>query len=194
MLLQHVISQDGKQNYHLIAERCTQFLSEAKGHPLLKNLPTAYSDVHKVKCRKRNIRGEFADTFNEAFSDRSIAIAQRAVFANGETSFVESVQPDQEPFFIFPVNEYRYLYSREVNSSSTDYKQVLEVMFQQFGSDKGKNIVTEVLKFTYEHQNLCEGISKGCEIVFYNIPHYYGVRVSSTKTYNDLLTDISASK
>lgn len=194
MLLQQVISRDGRQNYHLIAERCTQFLDEAQGLPLLKNLPTAYNDVHKVKCRKRNMQGDFVQTFNEAFSDCSLEIAQRAVFANGETSFTESQQSDQEPFFIFPVNEYKYLYSPEVDSSSSNYKQVLEVMFQQFGSEKGKTIVTEVLKFTYEHDKLVEGISKGCEIVFYDIPHYYGVRVSSTKTYNDLLTDILASK
>lgn len=194
MLLEQVISKNTPSPYHVIGERCSTFISESKRLPLLKNLPTSYSDVHKVKARKRNVQGEFATTLNQAFEGYFNGIAQRAIFANGDASFQISEDSSFEPFFVFPINGYKYMYSAEVYNSNKDYQDVLDVMFQQFGSDKGKTIVTEVLKFAYEHENLAEGISKGSEIIIYNIPFYYAVRCSTVADYASLLDSMASHK
>lgn len=190
MLLQQIITSQSLVNYEVLSERCSDFILESSGNCLLKNLPKTYSNIHKIKARKRNINGEFASTLNEAFETYFNDIAQRAIFSNGQSSFQISENPDLEPFYIFPIDGYKYMYSPEVMNSSADYKDVLDVMFEQFGTDKGKNIVTEVIKFAYEHKNLSEGIIKGSEIIIYDIPYYYGVKCSSISNYQDLICSL----
>lgn len=193
MLLEQVISKSYDALHTTVAQQCSDFIIEAQGLCLLKNLPTTYSNIHKVKARKRNIDGKFAETFNEAFNDSFQEIAQRAIFANGQASFVPT-KGNLEPFYVFPINEYQYIYSAEVDNSSENYKQVIEVMFEQFGSKKGKTIVSELLKFTYAHDKLAEGIEKGSEIVFYDIPYYYAIRTSLTSNYEELLSILQLAK
>ena len=191
MRVAEIINTQKKTPFSCILEQCNQFLVDTRTQPLLKNLPIQYNNIHKVKVRKRNVNNEFAELFNQAFDEQFNSITQRAIFANGLSSFVEDKNGTTEPFFIFPIDGYKYLYSSEVNNSSQDYKQVIDTMFEQFGSDKGKNIVSDLLKFTYKHDNLCEGIEKGCEIVLYDVPYYFAVRSKYvSNSYDLLLQDI----
>lgn len=188
MLLNQILVQQKNTPLRVIHERCSVFLTESEGLPLYKNLSCQYDDIQKIKARRRKAAGQFVETFNSAFGDN---LAQRAIFANGQTSFRPHVSQTQEPFYIFPINGYRFLYSSEVDNSSEDYKQVVETVFEQFGSDKGLNIVTDLLKFAYKQNKLTEGITKGAEIVFYDIPFYYAVRVEPYHDYERLLSTIS---
>lgn len=191
MLLQQIITPNPSIfNIEILSERCRDFISESDGYPLFKNLPITYSNIHKIKARKRNISGEFANTLNHAFENYFNDIAQRAIFANGEQSFQISEDSSLEPFYIFPIDGYKYMHSPEVMNSSTDYKDVLDTMFEQFGTEKGKTIVTDVIKFAYEHDNLAEGIIKGSEIIIYDIPYYYGLRCASITNYQDLISTL----
>ena len=173
----------------LLNTRCSQFISESREIPLLKNLPTTYEDFHRVKVRKRKTDDKFDNVFNEAFCDEVYELRQRAMFANGPESFEVSIHEKYEPFFVFPIDGFKFMYSSEVQNSSDDYKQVFETIIEQCG-DNNLDMITDLLKFTYTHDNLYEGLETGCEIIIYNIPYYYALRASLVDDYDDLLTSL----
>lgn len=185
-------SDETREELMILGERCSQFIEESGGRPLMKNLPSEYGDFHKVKVRKRKKRKEdkeeFAEVFNEAFEDELRDLRERAVFANGEVSFEPADTKEEEPFYIFPIDGYRFMYSKEVENSSEDYQTVFEAVFEELGADKGSEIITELLKFTYNTNNLQEGIEQGSEIILYNIPYFYAIRTSTVDDYSRLLT------
>ena len=193
MLISQLLRQPVRPDLHVISEQCSSFIEESHGQPVFKMLSAEYSDVQKVKARKRNLRSTFTDTFNEAFSREFNSLCQRAIYAYGAAT-VERVCEGDDPFYVFPINGYRYLYSTEVESSSEDYQQVFEMMFEQFGPDKGREMIADLVKFSYTSSNLVEGIERGSEIIFYNIPYYYAVRVETAPDYDDLLSLIAKSK
>lgn len=193
MLISQLIRQPVRPDLHLISEQCSSFINESDGQPVFKMLSAEYSDVQKVKARKKNLRSTFTDTFNEAFSSEFNSLCQRAIYAYG-ASTVERVSEGDDPFYVFPIDGYRYLYSAEVESSTEDYKQVFEMMLNQFGPDRGQEVIAELIKFSYTSTNLVEGIERGSEIIFYNIPFYYAVRVESAPDYDQLLSLIAKSK
>lgn len=176
---------------HLLNERCSQFIRESQGSPLLKNLSSKYSDVQKVKVRRKKGE-EFDEAFNEAFEDKLRDLRQRAIFANGIDSFLAE-DGDLEPFYVFPIDGYRFLYSKEVTNSGHSYKAVFDSLFETFGEDEGGDIITSLLRFTYVSETLHEGIELGSEIICYNIPFYYAVRESVVDDYDELLTTIHSS-
>lgn len=188
-------SDDDREELQIIGERCSQFLEESGGCALLQNLPQSYGDFHKVKVRKRRKHAEdteeFAEVFNEAFEDELRDLRERAVFANGEVSFEPTDDDECDPFYIFPTDGYRFMYSKEVENSSEDYKTVCDAVFEEFGAGKGNEVITELLKFTYNSSNLQEGIEQGSEIIIYNIPYFYAIRTSTVEEYSDLLTTLT---
>lgn len=179
-----------------LVANCHQFLEESKDLPLLKNLSVEYKDVQKVKVRQQKRTTAFSETFNQAFKREHTNIVQRAIFANGESSFIkpllDSSSAAQEPFYIFPPNGYKFMYCKEVKNSTSEYRQVFDALFEQFGNEKEQatTIITDLLKFTYTKENLHEGISLGSEIIIYGVPYYFAVRASVVNTYNELLTSL----
>jgi len=170
---------------------CKQFFVESRGLPLFKNLSSSYQDFNKIKVRKRKGEvGDFTETFNEAFEAQHPGLRQRAIFANGAPSFEASITEDQQPCYIFPIDGYKFMYSREVENSGHEYKQVFETLFEQFGEEKGNAVLTELLRFTYTSSSLHEGIESGSEIIIYGIPYFYSMRVSSVEHYDTLLSKI----
>ena len=193
MLVDDLIQSDEtREELLLLHERCSEFIEESGGLPLLKNLPSEYGDFHKVKVRLRKGRkedtAEFTETFNEAFEDQLHNLRQRAVFANGEVSFEPDDTEESEPFYVFPIDGYQYMYSKEVENSSEDYQDVFDAIFERLGSDKGNEVITDLLKFTYTSAKLQEGIESGSEIIFYNIPYFYAIRADTVDNYSALLT------
>lgn len=184
-------SNDTYEELQILHNRCPQFLEEADDQPLMKNLPVKYGDFHKVKVRKRKHQDDdFVETFNEAFEDELRDLRERAVFANGPISFDPAENDELEPFYIFPIDGYRFMYSKEVENSSQDYKTVFDSIFEEFGADKGNEVITDLLKFTYTATNLKEGIESGSEVILYNIPYFYAIRASTVDDYTQLLTSL----
>lgn len=175
---------------HTLHTNCTQFLQESRGQPLFKNLACSYGDFDKVKVRKRKEQNEFTETFNEAFEKQHPGLRQRAIFANGVASFHPMFVEGLEPFYVFPVNGYKFMYSREVENSGQEYKQVFDTLFEQFGEQRGNEVITDLLRFTYTSNNLHEGISSGSELIIYGIPCFYVVRTTVTEDYSELLSMI----
>lgn len=163
--------------------------------PLLKNLPSGYGDFHRVKVRKRKQGNDdpsemFSEAFNEAFEDELRNLRERAIFANGEVSFESADSSEFDTFYVFPIDGYHFMYSREVENSSQDYKTVFDAIFEEFGSERGNNVITDLLKFTYTSVKLHEGIESGSEIIFYNIPYFYAIRAATVDSYENLLKEI----
>ena len=177
-----------------ISEQCSDFINNSDGKPLLKNLPATYENFHKVKVRKRKQRKEdseeFAKLFNEAFEQEMENLRERSVFANGERTFTESEEPDQNVFFIFPIDGYEFMYSKEVENSSTNYKSAFDAILEKLGADKGKEVIAELLKFNYTSDQISEGIQSGSEIIIYNIPYFYAIRKNAEVDYQELITKI----
>lgn len=178
---------------HLLRTTCSQFFIESCRLPLLKNLARSYGDFDKVKVRKRKGEsGDFTETFNEAFEKQHPGLRQRAIFSNGPSTFQPIYNENIEPFYVFPINGYKFMYSREVENSGQEYKQVFDTLFEEFGEEKGNEVLTDLLRFTYTSNTLNEGIESGSEIIVYGIPYFYAIRASSVTDYNELLLKIGA--
>ena len=171
---------------HIISETCFDFLKESNGYPLFKNLPRNYDDLHRVKVRLRKKKDVVAESFNEAFKQIRSQFQQRAVFADSHKPQPTDIA---EPFYIFPLNGYKFMYNTEVSNSSKEYKNAFNTVFEQLGEkEEATHVLTDLLKYTYKSEDLKEGIKHGAEIVIYNIPYYYAVRCSKFKDYGELLT------
>lgn len=181
MLLTEVIYNQNKTTLPIV-EECSVFLKQSQGQPVLKNLSSNYDNFHKVKLRQRKKKGDFYKTFNEAF-DNIPNLRQRSITVNGELTFVAE-KGQTEPFFIFPIDGYKFMYSLEVTNSKQNYKET----FKKIETFQGTEIVEDLLKYTYISKNLIEGIKHGSEIIIYSIPYCYAIRANTE--YNTLLEQL----
>lgn len=170
--------------YSVLHERCSTFINESQQHPLVKHLPTRYQDCQRVKVRQSNTQNYMSTPFNEAFDQQARNIQQRAIFARTVTLYE---QPTMDEFYIFPIDGYKFIYSKEVSNSLSAFSPVFDSLVEQYGENEGEELLTELLRFSYTNKNLAEGISSGSEIVLYNIPFYYAVRASNVPSYQSLI-------
>lgn len=162
---------------NLLQTECSQFLHEAAGIPLLKALPSTYSDFQRVKVRRQKRVDEVTTVFNEAFKTQYNNLRQRAIFANSTTP---ELHEDQHAFYIFPVNGFGYLYSKEVTHSNTDYRRVMDTIFESFDdTSKASDIITDLLKYAYTSDKLAEGLAAKAEVIVYGVPYYYAIRTTA---------------
>ena len=104
---------------------------------------------------------------------------------------ITKLEANLDPFYVFPVNGYEFLYSREVGDSTESYRQVFESIFDTWGDEEtATDIVNDLLRFTYVSEDLSTGINTGAEIIFYSIPHYFAIRESCVESYDSLLTSL----
>lgn len=174
-------------HYRIIAEECGRFLSESGCKPVLKNLPSSYGEFKKVKIRnKKRIPDQ---RLNSAFDNvLGVEIFKNTLIVNGEESFIPSIDDGLEPYFVFPIDKYKYFYSLEVQSSESSYSELLDTLFS-LDDEEAEKIVEELLKFTYTNKNLDVGINSGSEIIFYRLPYFYALRKGKL-SYNDILESV----
>ncbi len=168
-----------------IKKECSQFLHESNNVPLLKNLSVKYNGFKRVKVRKKNKQDVFTESFNLAFPEHS-NIFQRSVFANGENGFSLIDNNELEPFYIFPINGYKFMYNVEVKNSAMEYKELLDRFLVQVTKQATIEIFSEIIKKNYIYDNLELGIRSGSEIIFYGISYFYAIRKSLVDDYNQL--------
>ena len=192
MLIKDILSsaQSEDQYLSIVSEKCSRFIEESEGFPLLKNLPTSYNDVYKVKVRKQKKTNEVSESFNEAFKNQLTDLRQRSIFAYA--SYDLPIIEEQEMFYVFPIDGFKYMYNSKVTNSGEEYKEAIDKISEQFGNDNQEaiEIITELLQYTYTSTNLVEGLRKGAEVIVYSIPYYYAVRASIFEDYNQLLTSL----
>ena len=188
MLIEDLISKDvgiGAREIQTIKQECSQFLSEVGSTPLLKFLPHEYNNFCRVKVRLQKRTDYVSAIFERAFGSQFSNLRQRAVFAYPT---LPATAAGCDSFYVFPVNGYRYLFSKEVTDSNSAYKSIVEAVAVSMPPDQTNDIVSDLLKYTYTSVGLTEGIEAGAEIILYNIPCYYAVRASVKTPYTTFLT------
>lgn len=180
-------STDASQTFHTLRSNCSQFIQESAGLPLYRNLPSTYAAVQRVKVRAKKRPSVVGEALNRAFEDSYQNISQRAIFAH--PSFLAEQDYDSEPYYVFPINGYKFIYSKEVSESTSGYQEVMSTLIEQLKDEQTANdLVSDLLKFTYTSRNLSEGINSGCEIILYGIPYYYAVRCSAYPDYARIIS------
>jgi len=188
MLIERLLRQPDDSGYSLLSKQCSRFLNESEHLPLFKSLPSSYDDLQKVKVRYHKSNTAFSETFNEAFKQEQPKLRQRAVFVSGVVHISEDT--NTEPFYVFPTNNFKFMYSREVKNSNDSYQQAFDAILEQFNNkEQADQIIADLLQYTYVSDNLNEGIKSEAEIILYNIPYYYAVR-ANTIDYDELLTSL----
>lgn len=163
-----------------IKEECGLFLVESAGKPLLKSLPRNSDGYRRVKVRKKKSKDTFVETFNETFFMEYTDIRNRAVFVNGT-----QVEDDgHELFYIFPVDGYSFMYNPEVSDSSESYKKAFHTLIES-NTEDGVEIFKDLLQYSYQYDDLPRAIDRGCEIIIYDISHYFAIRKTLIDNYTD---------
>ena len=188
MLVKEILVESGDDELSIVNDHCRQFINESGGFPLFKNLSSEYNDVHRVKVRRQKKKNKITQTFNEAFNNKFTDLRQRALFAYASPHNVPLAE-NQEVFYVFPIDGFRFMYNTQVADSNEEYKQAFDTMFEQFDSqEQASKIMSDLLQYTYTSDNLIEGLKQGVEIIMYNLPFYYAIRKTTANTYKDLLT------
>lgn len=156
--------------FHEIALNCQQFLEESENHPLVKYCSRDYPDVHRVKVRKRKPKDNFSNAFNEVFYESYPSLRERSIIIN-------SVQSNNtEPFFVFPSDGFKFIYSPMVKDSKMQYGNAFDDITSTLSEDGGKEVFQEMISYVYTDDSLQNAIVESSEIIVYNIPYFYVVR------------------
>ena len=153
-----------------LLNECSDFLIQSDGLPLTKNLPKTYAGFQKIKVRKKKlINKQYAQSFNETFNSYN-DILQRSVFANTN----EYCSPDREPFYIFPTNDFKFMYNPHVDNTQIHYEKSFKTITSWLNESDGKKVFSDVIKTHFISNDLVNGISSKSEIIIYGINYYYG--------------------
>ena len=174
---------------YALRSTCSQFLADSASYPLYRSLPVTYSTFHRVKVRaKKQPTSLVNEVMNRAFECDYSKLSQRAIFTHPMPT---AVNEQTEPFYVFPINGYKFMYSKEVQNSNNDYTKLIDTLFEQFADGRVVGeLATDLLKSSYVNHKLTEGIESNAEIVIYGIPYYYAVRVNDFPSYGKLLNHI----
>ena len=165
-----------------ILKECNQFLDESNQRPLLRALPKAGDGFRKVKVRKKNKYNDpLEQYFDKAFFDKYKELRLRSMIV--QTVTPTEIPEDKEMFYVFPINDYKILYNKNV----TDYKTYAQSLRPVLDVQGAESLLTDIFEYTYESQSLVQAIESGAELLIYNIPYYYAIRASLYKDYNDAL-------
>ena len=189
MLIEQLLKPQSDKNYNeirsILIHDCSQFIGESGGIPLLRSLPQHYNDFHKVKARKNKHKTTLGEVFDEAFNSNSLM--QRAVFAYPHVQYESN---ELEPFYVFPVNGYKFLYCKEITNSKQEHMATISTLIENIDNEiEAKHIMSGVLQYSYVNTNLMEGIQSNAEIIFHGIPYYYAIRSSTYTNYNKLIEE-----
>jgi len=94
--------------------------------------------------------------------------------------------PTTESFYVFPINGFSFLYSKGLQNSSENFREVLNTLSENVHG--ALEITSDLIKYTYTNNNLVEGIMSESEIIFYGIPFFYALRVADINSYAKLIT------
>lgn len=169
-----------------IQKECSQFLELSHGVPLLKNLPSNNDGFRKVKVRKKkNWKSDIVEIFNDTFKNHT-DLLQRSIFAHGPSGFNPNIDDNTEPFYIFPINGFKFLYAESVSKTTEDYRDTLSKLIENYG-ENGIKTFKEVLKYQYSFDNLFSALTTDTEIIIYDIPYYYAIRYSLIESYENFV-------
>lgn len=168
-----------------LAYECADFLNESAGKPLLKNLPSRIDGFVKIKLRHKKSSNLFTENFNSAFANERVKLLQRSMFAQGDAGFSPSTDPTMEPFYVFPIDGYRYMYNPHA-ASTDDYRETFSKLLSSVGAG-AQDMFQTMLKYDYVFDDLKGGIEGGSQLIVYGIPYYFALRKSIIDDYDSFM-------
>lgn len=148
--------------------------------------------MSRIKVRFHKRHDQFVEIFNNALLKKynTNNIHQRCIFANGPDSFTPA--PGTTPYYVFPIDGYKFLYSRGISDANEQLRETLETLSvaMENENDEVSRVMYDLLQYTYESTDLEQGIVEGCEIVVYNIPYYFAINAKHFPIYEQLITTL----
>lgn len=169
---------------YTISSKCSQFLTDSNKLPLIKYLPRLNDGFRKVKLRKKKLNDGFAEIFNSIFPEYK-NLLNRSLLVSSQTNH----SLDTEPFYIFPINGYKFIYNPFVENTSIHFSNIFDNLSKNLEFDDINQIISEQVKDNYISDNLVNAIHSKCEIIFYKIPYYYAIRKSLVDDYKKVIYD-----
>jgi hypothetical protein len=186
MLINDILPSDSSHHLgeirRVIHSECSQFITESKGVPLVKSLDSQIGLFKRVKVRQRNRNNPIGSIFEEATN--VFAIRERSLIANGLASDI--VEEDCSEYFVFPLDGYSYIYSKDIQNSAEVYSRALENLKEAVGTGAGE-IAADLVKMSYKTGNLSEALKTGCEILIYDTPAFYAVSAEAFPNYTSII-------
>jgi len=155
----------------VIADSCSTFIHESMGTPVFKLLPRK-EIYEKVKIRVKSQTIPNANVRDAAFNVKQFDNRSLEVFTTSAAS-----HDGMGLYYIFPVNGYKFIYNTKVDDIVDSCKKLATIL-------PDKEIITEVLRYSYNHDNLLNGLEYANKIKFFNIPYFYAIKASLK--YQDL--------
>ena len=170
-----------------IVRECSDFLKASDGIPLVRQLPVEGPTERRVKIRKKRSVTPFDEAFNSVFSEHP-DVRQRCVYANGDHT-QPLFDPTMEPFYIFPKNGFKYMYSTSVTDSARQYGATYDALNQVMDSPASVyQTIGEILLFDYRTYDLRVALESGCEIIIFGCSSYYAIARRAVKSYSTLFS------
>ena len=152
--------------YSLMLE-CSDFLEESKGTPLYKYFPNSYPNQVKNKIRLKSDKVEHFQYFDNVLCQKDVLNKSLVAVTSSERADI-----GYTPYYIFIPDEYKYMY--KTHEKVLEPKDMLEEL--KMASQESSAIFEDLLKYSYNFENLFTGIENSDTIVFYDIQYYYGIR------------------
>ena len=173
--------------FNRILEECSDFLSENGSNPLVKTLKKDTRHLRKVKVRTKRKNEPFIKTFNKAFDDSFHNIYGRSIFCNG--NHTKKINENMELVYVFPINGFKFLFNPNVEYHM-EYDKTFKEIKGKLSSTDIKNIMVDMIEYSYSSckYTLKEASFSGKEVIIYNIPYYYAVRVDRHPDYERFLS------
>jgi len=132
--------------------------------PVFKILP--HNDLYeKVKIRVKNQTAPYSEARDAAFDFKKFDNRALEVLTH------KPLKNDLGLYYIFPINGYKFVYNPKVDDIVDRCESMGDVL-------KDQDTITEVLKYTYDIDNLVKGLEEANKINFFNIPYYYAVNAT----------------
>lgn len=176
-----------------IANECSEFIEQCNGLPALKTLRCNGEFVRRVKVRKKNnSKDEFIHNFNNAFDGMYNNLHGRSIFCNG--THLEPTA-NEELFYVLPINGFKYLFNPNVDYHR-EYQDIYNKMSNMMTHEECEKIFVDIIHYSYKESNvpLYEALLSEKEIIIYNVPYYYAVKVEKFPNYSTFMHEIKELK
>jgi hypothetical protein len=171
-----------KMLFPTIKKECSEFIVNSNGIPLYKSLLSGKDGFIKVKARHRKIHdNSFESAFNSAFQNQTKKILSKAIFCNVD----EIILPNHENYYVFPINGYKILYSKNDKNTSKTYQNALAEILDIVAEQHAVSLLTTILENDYTDESLSEALLNKKEILIYNIPYFYAIKCSLFPSIED---------
>lgn len=167
--------------YSILLE-CREFLSECNGIPLYKSFNSCseleFKSHQKVKIRSKNVSSAYDDIIDDIIDD----IVEYKNFKN-RSLVTTTVRPIDEinSYYVFIPDSFKCMNVKPgIDSNIGETYDLIDSSV-----DNIQLTIDNLFAYSYEYGNLSKAIQYDNDIIFYNIPYYYCIKID--KPFNEVI-------